>query len=84
MRELLVGWIPEDDIILGSKPVSGSPRIRRIVTTDTAMLIVDHNGADAPASYGISFNGHNPALDDYVQCATEKDALRLLKILGCA
>jgi hypothetical protein len=84
MIEKIVGWIPEDDI-LTSKPVAPcSPRIRAIATTDTALLIVDHNGPDVDATYGVSFNGCNPELDDYIQCATEEDALRLLKILGCA
>jgi hypothetical protein len=47
-------------------------------------LVVDHNGMDNDADYGVSFSGFNPELQDYVKCATEEDAIRLVEILSRA
>jgi len=62
-------------LYLSAKEKAGSLR-------PNVMLITDHNGPDNTADYGVSFGGCNPKLEDYVRCATEEDALRLIKILG--
>ena len=42
-------------------------------------VLNDQNGKSE--KWGVSFNGNNPDLKGYVECATKKDAFKLKEIL---
>lgn len=45
------------------------------------VLVVKDYNEKLIQSWGVSFNGINPELKDYVECASEEDAFKLQKLL---